>query len=83
MKCMPSVTSSLERPIGQSPKAEAVQEFQAARKPKEDAKDAEEYNALYKSIDEREREWQNIEDLYNPRDHPYADDEQSGAQVPL
>ena len=49
--------------------------------PKEDAEDAKEYNVLQKSIDEREREWQNEEDdLYRPLDHPADDHEQqSGA----
>ena len=60
---------------------------------KADAKDVEEYNALYRSIDERERpgaglagllEWQNEEEaLYRPSDRLYhADDHDSVSPGP-
>ena len=44
--------------------------------PKEDGKDAKEYNALYKTIDERGLELQMKGDLFSRWDHHYADDEQ-------
>ena len=47
----------------------------------EDAEDAKEYNALHKSIDEREREWQIEGDLFSPWDLQ-ADDEHCD-QAPL